>query len=103
TKIRLPATDLAQALIAGVGVGDVAVLDDEARQHVLLLRPAAFDVVPGGQRQGQVDGRARGVRGDVEHQRRLLRADVEQGAVGQDAAGATQHPLARVDELPVYL
>ena len=101
TEVRLAAADLAEAVVAGVRVGHVPVQGDETRQHVLLLGPAAFDVIAGGQRQGQIDRRAGGVRRDVQHQRRLLGAEVEQRAVGQDAAGPAQHQLAHVEELPV--
>lgn len=95
--------DLARAAVAGIGVGDVQFLGGIARQHVLLLGPAGFDVVAGDQRQREIDRSAAGIRRDVQSQRLTLAAQLEQGPVREDAAGLAEHQLAHVEELAVDL
>ncbi|MNT76004.1 hypothetical protein D3C72_2149560 [compost metagenome] len=62
TEVRAAAADLAGGAVAGVGVGDFLVEGGEARQHVLLLRATALDMVAGDQRQRQVHRGIAGVR-----------------------------------------
>ncbi len=102
-KVHAPGADLTAAAIPRVGIDHFGIEGGIARQHVLLFGAAGFYVVAGHQRQREIYRRAAGIRRNVQPQRLALIAQVEQAAIGENAAGLADDQLAHVQELAINL